>query len=122
MLATAGTSLLKSASRAAVPDHERSAIKSQTTATMPEAPLHMLIILLAAVVPIAVMVTGVVWATDDAKQRGGSPLAAALLIIFLFPAGWLVWLIVRPSHTTFALKRIQQKQRISRLAARITDK
>jgi hypothetical protein len=89
---------------------------------MSEAPTHMLILLLAAVVPIAVIITGAVWATDDAKQRGGSPLAAALLIIFLFPIGWLVWLLVRPSHTSFALKRIQQRQRISKLAPSDLDR
>ncbi len=51
--------------------------------------------ILVACILIALAVTVGVCAMD-AKRRGKSPFLVALLVIFFFPLGMLVWLIFRP--------------------------
>ncbi|MGA8729264.1 MAG: hypothetical protein WB608_10985 [Terracidiphilus sp.] len=51
--------------------------------------------ILAVCILIALAVTVYVCAMD-AKRRGKSPFLVALLVVFFFPLGMLIWMIFRP--------------------------
>ena len=38
------------------------------------------------------------WCIIDADKRGISAILVILLVIFLFPIGWLAWLLCRPEE------------------------
>ena len=56
--------------------------------------LSLVIVLLCFIVPAAV--AG--WAWYDAVMRERSGLAAALLVLLLFPIGIIIWILIRPPH------------------------
>ena len=46
--------------------------------------------------PILVAVLLLRWSVADARLRGKSPLLVALAVVFFFPLGLVLWLLVRP--------------------------
>jgi hypothetical protein len=42
------------------------------------------------------VIANVIWAYKDAKERGSSGILIALLVLWMFPLGVILWLIFRP--------------------------
>jgi hypothetical protein len=67
-------------------------------------------LILAIVVPVALLWMGLVWAITDAKERNGSQWLAVILVFFAFPIGLLIWLMVRPRIPTPLERRVFQRR------------
>jgi len=63
------------------------------------------------VLPTGAIIASSVWIANDARSRGVAPLGPVLLMIFLLPIGWLIWLVFRPSKSIYDITLFKQDQR-----------
>jgi hypothetical protein len=59
-------------------------------------------ILLLVLCVLAAMAISVRACAADARRRGQSPLLISMLVVVLFPVGWVLWMIFRPKLASSA--------------------
>ena len=52
--------------------------------------------LCACALYLALLGLGIRWCGQDARNRGKSPVLVCLVVIFFFPLGLILWLLLRP--------------------------
>lgn len=66
-----------------------------------------LIVICISLPLLAVFIWSIVWAYNDAERRGKSGCLVALLVFLLtWPAGLILWLLIRPEEKSLLMKEI----------------